>query len=60
MVDEPKEFWFNIKTGLVEEGKQTAAIYRVGPFSTRSEAEKALETLANRSKSWQVEDERDQ
>ncbi|MEN9749432.1 MAG: hypothetical protein RL149_510 [Actinomycetota bacterium] len=60
MVDEPKEFWFNIKTGLVEEGKQTAAIYRVGPFASRSEAEKALETLANRSKSWQSEDEHDE
>lgn len=60
MVDEPKEFWFNMKTGLVEEGKQTAAIYRVGPFQTRNEAERALETIANRSKSWLSEDERDE
>lgn len=57
--DESPEFWFNTKTGLVEIGKQSAAIYRLGPFATRAEAEKALELLKRRSQEWQEENDRD-
>lgn len=57
--DESPEYWFNTKTGSVEVGKQSAAIYRLGPFSTRAEAEKALETLKKRSQEWQEENDRD-
>lgn len=53
----PNEFWFNLKTKEVEFGKLAAAPYRVGPFLTRAEAEKALETLASRAKDWNEEDE---
>jgi len=56
---EEQEYWFNTKTGQVEEGKQTLAFYRIGPFSTRSEAEHALETLAKRSSEWKEEDQKD-
>lgn len=54
---EPIEFWFNLKTGLVEVGKQSAAPYRVGPFETAAEATNALKTLAERSAKWDTEDE---
>jgi hypothetical protein len=54
--DQP-EFWFNTKTGLVEEGKQVLALYRIGPFATRLEAEQALETLKKRSQSWAEDDQ---
>jgi hypothetical protein len=54
---EPIEFWFNIKTGLVETGKQSAAPYRVGPFETQIEAANALKTLAERSARWREEEE---
>ena len=57
--DGSPEYWFNTKTGSVEVGKQSAAIYRLGPFSTRAEAEKALETLKKRSQEWQEENDRD-
>jgi hypothetical protein len=40
----------------VEEGKQTLALYRVGPFATFQEAQNALETISNRSKDWAEED----
>lgn len=53
----PEEFWFNLNTKQVEVGKLTAAPYRVGPFATATEAAKALETLASRSKTWAEEDE---
>jgi|DEB19_MinimDraft_2_1074335.scaffolds.fasta_scaffold349392_1 hypothetical protein len=54
--DEVPEYWFNTKTGLVEVGKQSAAIFRYGPFSTRAEAEKALETQKERSRAWEQEE----
>ena len=57
---EPVEFWFNLKTGLVEAGKQSAAPYRVGPFDTEDEAANALKTITNRTAKWNdEEDERD-
>lgn len=40
----------------VEEGKQTLALYRIGPFETRKEALNALETIKNRSKDWADQD----
>ena len=52
-----QEFWFNTKTGEVEVGKQTLAVYRIGPFQTRQEAERAYEILKARSEKWDEEDE---
>ena len=52
----PEEFWFNLKTNLVEFGKLTAASYRVGPFATEAEAKNALKLVADRSKSWDEEE----
>jgi hypothetical protein len=54
--DEPREYWFNTKTGEVEIGKQVAALYRIGPFSTFEEAKNALRILAERSQAWRNED----
>ena len=53
----PEEFWYNLKTGHVEFGKLSPASYRVGPFSTREEAEHALETLKKRTQKWEAEEE---
>lgn len=52
-----QEFWFNTKTGEVEVGKQTLAVYRIGPFSSREEAQKAYEILKSRAEKWDEEDE---
>ena len=57
MGDEPKEYWFNTKTGEVGVGKQVAAIYRIGPFDSHADASRALEILAQRSRDWSDEDE---
>ena len=40
----------------VEVGKQVLALYRIGPFATRSEAENALSTLKARSDAWAEEE----
>jgi hypothetical protein len=53
----PEEFWYNLKTNSVEFGKLSAAPFRVGPFQTKEEASRALETLASRSREWEAEDE---
>lgn len=59
MVDNETEYWFNSKTNQVEVGKQSIAIYRIGPFKTRTEAEQALAILAARSKAWREEQEKE-
>ena len=53
------EYWFNTKTMSVEAGKQALALYRIGPFETREQAENAFEILKARSKTWSEEDEQD-
>lgn len=59
MVDNETEYWFNSKTNQVEVGKQSIAIYRIGPFKTRTEAEQALAILAAKSKAWREEQEKE-
>lgn len=59
-IDDPSEtYWFNTRTGEVEEGQLSLAQYRIGPFETREEAERALEVIAERAKAWNNEDEDD-
>ncbi len=57
VIDPEETYWFNTRTGEVEEGMQSLALYRVGPFETRREAERALHTLAERAKAWADEEE---
>jgi hypothetical protein len=50
------EWFYNIKTGEVEEGRQSLASDLDGPFSTREEAERAPEIIAERSRRWAAEE----
>lgn len=50
------EWWFNTKTQEVEEGPQSLAAERVGPFATREEASRANEIIAERARRWAEED----
>ncbi|NNC10723.1 SPOR domain-containing protein [Planctomonas sp. JC2975] len=54
--DIEKKYWYNIKTGAVEQGFKSPAPNRVGPFDTHAEAENALETLRENSARWAEED----
>lgn len=57
-LDDPDTvFWFNERTGEVEEGPQSIALDRIGPFSTREEAARALEIVAERARKWHSEDD---
>ena len=59
MSDEPQQFWFNLDTKQVEVGKQSAAIYRIGPFDTREGAARALDVIAERNQAWQADEQQD-
>ena len=50
------EYWFNTRTGEVEEGKQSIALERVGPFATREEAARAPQRLQERAAAWAAEE----
>jgi hypothetical protein len=49
-------YWYNMNTGEVEQGYQSPAVDRVGPFETRAEAERALEILRANSAKWAEEE----
>ncbi len=51
-VSENTQWWYNDRTGEVEEGPQSLGIERVGPFETREEALRAPEIVAERSRAW--------
>ncbi|MEL4318249.1 SPOR domain-containing protein [Leifsonia sp. YIM 134122] len=53
------KYWYNMKTGAVEHGFESASAERVGPFDTHAEAEHALEKLRENSAKWAEEDAAD-
>lgn len=57
--DAEHRFWYNMKTGEVEQGFLSPAPNRVGPFDTHAEAEHALETLRANSAKWAEEEAAD-
>ena len=51
------QFWFNTRTGLVEElDEKSAGKDLLGPYSTRAEAEHALATARARTEQWEREE----
>jgi hypothetical protein len=50
------EWYYNIRTGEVEEGKQSLASELDGPFATREEAARAPAIIAERARKWAEED----
>ena len=53
-------YYFNTRTGEVEQGKQSQAVDRIGPFKTRKEAEQALDIVRRRAEEWRREEEAEQ
>lgn len=53
------EWFYNNKTGEVEEGRQSIASELDGPFASREEAARAPEIIAERSRQWADEDAKD-
>ncbi|WP_313955542.1 SPOR domain-containing protein [Kocuria palustris] len=46
------EYWYNLRTGQVEQGQQSDYSQLIGPYASEAEAQKALETAAAKSKAW--------
>lgn len=59
-IEDPQDtYWYNTRSGAVEEGRQSLSIDRLGPFGTREEAERAPEIVAERARKIREEDDRD-
>ena len=51
------EYWFNVRTHEVEEDRRSDWSQLIGPYTTRVEAEKALEKVQQRNDVWEREDD---
>ena len=50
-------WWYNHRTGEVEEGPLSLSIARDGPFETRHDAERAPQIAAERAQAWRDEED---
>lgn len=50
-------YYFNTRTKMVETGQISSWEDLMGPYPSREEAQKALETAKKRSETWDVEDD---
>jgi hypothetical protein len=51
------KYWYNMATGVVEHGRLSPSVDRVGPFDTADVAARALDVLRANSAKWD-DDER--
>ena len=51
------QWWYNHKTGEVEEGPQSLGSDRDGPYATREDAEQAPGIAKQRAAEWNKEDD---
>ena len=52
-----EQYWYNTETGEVEEGRRSSWTHLMGPYGTRAEAERALDSARSRNESWEKDDE---
>ena len=50
------EWWYNHRTGEVEEGPQSLGSDRDGPYACREDAQRAPEIARERARAWAAED----
>lgn len=53
------DYWFNTRTRQVEEGHQSDWTDLLGPYETREQAERALETARERTEKWDAQERAD-
>ena len=46
------QWWYNNRTGEVEEGAQSLGSERDGPFASKEDAARATEIIAERARKW--------
>lgn len=47
------DYWYNIRTGEVEEGAQSSWKHLLGPYPTREEAAHAIERVRQNNEDWE-------
>lgn len=50
------KYWYNLKTGEVQQGFESPAVDRAGPFDTAEDAARAPEIMRERSRAWVAEE----
>jgi len=50
------EYYYNVRTQMVEKGRQSSWEHLMGPYDTVAEAEKALEIAKKKSDAWDKDD----
>jgi hypothetical protein len=56
---EESKFWYNTKTGQVEEGLKSNSLDRIGPFASRAEASRGLQIVLDKAKALREADEQE-
>ena len=55
-MDDGQRWWYCLRHHTVEPGPGCPAKDRLGPYATREEAERALETVRRRNEDWDAQD----
>jgi hypothetical protein len=53
------DYWFNTRTRQVEEGHQSDWTDLLGPYESREQAERALDTARERTEKWDAQERAD-
>jgi hypothetical protein len=59
VADDDARFWYDLGTGRVDQGHQKGSATLMGPYATRAEAERALETARARTEAWDADEARE-
>ena len=55
-MDTEQQWWFCLKHHAAERGAGCPGKDRLGPYPTRQDAERALETVRRRNEEWDAQD----
>lgn len=50
------DYWFNVKTGQIEQGHQSPGANLMGPYDSAEEAARAYEIARQKTERWDAED----
>ena len=56
-MDTQEDWYYCLKHHTVERGQVCPAKDRLGPYATKEEAERALETVRRRNEEWDAQDD---
>ncbi|MFN3949387.1 SPOR domain-containing protein [Microbacterium sp.] len=56
-MSDDKKYWYNLETGEVEQGFESPAVDRAGPFDTAEEAARAPQLMKERAQKWAEEEQ---